>query len=112
MTHWENTSSSSARQALSAGLGSSVLSRLSLVFALGNLIAMILAVVGIVRLKPPQVSVDLLLWLVLYFTLAHRVLFAVFRCSMPGYAHLFCFTAAGVTSLYGAHPAAKARQAS
>jgi 4-amino-4-deoxy-L-arabinose transferase-like glycosyltransferase len=105
--------SNMATKALGAvGLGSGVLSRVSLVFALGNLIAMILAVVGIVRLKPPKVSVDLLMWLVLYFTLTHMMFFAVFRYSLPVYAYLFCFTAAGVTSLYGTHPAAQARRAS
>jgi 4-amino-4-deoxy-L-arabinose transferase-like glycosyltransferase len=86
------------------GLGSTVLSRVSLVFALGNLIAMILAVVGIVRLKPPQVSVDLLLWLVLYFSLIHMAFFAVFRYSLPVYAYLFCFSAAGITSFFGSTP--------
>ena len=94
-----------ASKALGAvGLGSGVLARVSLLFALGNLIAMILAVIGIVRLKPPQVSVDLLLWLALYFTLVHMAFFAVFRYSLPVYAYLFCFSAAGMTSFFGTPP--------
>ncbi len=89
------------------GVGAGALPGLSLLFAAANLVAMVLAGVGVARARPPAFAADLLLWLVLYFTVVHMAFFAVFRYSLPVYAYLFCFTAAGLTSL--ARPDAGAR---
>jgi len=65
------------------------------------MLAILLATIGIIRERPPRFSVNLLLWLVIYYTIIHMVFFSVFRYSLPVYAYLFCFSAAGIASFVG-----------
>ena len=82
------------------GVETGEVGRFAILFALGNLIAFILAVIGIIRERPPQFSVNLLIWLIVYYTLVHMVFFSAFRYSLPVYAYLFCFSAAGIASIF------------
>jgi len=63
---------------------------------LANILVGLTAVLGIVGLKPPRFAANLLVWLVLYFTVIHMLFFSVFRYSLPVYAYMFCFSAGGV----------------
>jgi len=68
----------------------------NLIFMFCNILVGLTAVLGIVSLKPPRFAANLLVWLVLYFTVIHVLFFSVFRYSLPVYAYMFCFSAGGV----------------
>lgn len=70
-------------------------SKASLAFAAFNLVAMCLAVFGAKRFPAPKYAGDLLVALIIYFTIVHMLFFSLARYALPVYAFLFCFTAAG-----------------
>jgi 4-amino-4-deoxy-L-arabinose transferase-like glycosyltransferase len=105
---WFNLAKDEPPHLATAGLGAvgvdaGAAGKANLLLALANMIAMVLAGIGIARARPAPVAADLLLWLVLYFTAIHLAFFAVFRYSLPVYAYLIVFTAAGLVTLVRPH---------
>ena len=71
----------------------------STVLAICNVLAAILAVIGIRTLRPPEAGVRLLVAMVVYYTVVHLVFYSIVRYTLPVYAYMFCFTAAGLVTL-------------
>lgn len=74
-------------------------SKASVALAAYNFIMIVLAFLGIYAYKPPREAHRLLLLLVVYYTIVHMVFFSVVRYSMPVYAYMFCFSAAGIIAI-------------